>query len=454
MIPKPNEIKLYNFIITDDFMFTPTNTLYDIYLTGAKICTDTRKITPGCIFFALKGDNFDGNKYAAEALEKGAAYAVADDPEVVTDNRFLLVEDVLAALQDLARHHRKTFTFPVIALTGSNGKTTTKELISKVLSMKYNTYATQGNLNNHIGVPLTILSVDTSKHEMAVIEMGANHQEEIALLSSIAQPTHGLITNIGKAHLEGFGGIAGIVKGKGELFDFLSKKKGTVFVNAQNEVTMEMVSKRRAFGDIVFYCSENSPVNPVLVQESPFVIFKANNGKTVNTNLPGQYNFDNICAALAVGKYFDVADEDANEAVAGYQPDNNRSQIVRKGTNTVIMDAYNANPSSMAAAITNFAHLDAPRKMLILGDMFELGDAAPEEHLALGRQIASEKFDIVILSGKLMQHALPALPKAYYFPDKFSLHNWVMDNPQENTSILIKGSRGMALESVLGMMPG
>ncbi|KAA6440638.1 UDP-N-acetylmuramoyl-tripeptide--D-alanyl-D-alanine ligase [Dyadobacter flavalbus] len=434
-------------------MYTSTETLYDIFKAGAGICTDTRQISEGGLFFALKGDKFDGNLYAQEALQKGAAYAVVDNPETVAGPRFLLVENVLAALQDLARHHRRTFAFPVVALTGSNGKTTTKELIAKVLSMKYNTYATRGNLNNHIGVPLTLLSINPAKHEMAVIEMGANHQEEIALLCTIAQPTHGLITNIGKAHLEGFGGIEGIKKGKGELFDFLSKKKGIVFANVKNDAVMEMISKRRAFGEIVFYCSENSPVNPVLVQETPFVIF-SNYGKTVTTHLPGNYNFDNICAALAVGKHFEISDEDALEAVATYEPDNNRSQVVKKGSNTVIMDAYNANPSSMQAAIANFARMEAPRKMLILGDMFELGDAAPEEHLALGKQIAAEKFDIVILSGQLMQHALPVLPKAYYFPDKFSLHNWVMDNPQENTYILIKGSRGMALESVLGVMPG
>ncbi|WP_342088586.1 UDP-N-acetylmuramoyl-tripeptide--D-alanyl-D-alanine ligase [Dyadobacter sp. OTU695] len=433
-------------------MYTSIETLYDIYRKGAKICTDTRQISEGCIFFALKGDKFDGNQYAAEALQKGAAYAVVDDPNVVTSDRFMLFADGLTALQDLARHHRKTLEMPVVALTGSNGKTTTKELIAKVLSMKYNTYATRGNLNNHIGVPLTILSIDPARHEMAVIEMGANHQQEIALLASIAQPTHGLITNIGKAHLEGFGGVAGIIKGKGELFDYLSKKKGTVFVNSTQDVIMDMVSKRRAFGEIVFYCSENSAVNPTLISENPFVVF-SNGGKTVTTHLPGRYNFDNICAALAVGKHFGVDDADACEAVATYEPDNNRSQIVKKGTNTVIMDAYNANPSSMAAAVANFGRMEAPRKILILGDMFELGEAAAEEHLALGKQIAGEHFDIVILAGKLMQHALPALPKAYYFPDKFSLHNWIMDNPQENTHFLIKGSRGMSLETVLSVMP-
>jgi len=434
-------------------MYTPIETLYDIYLNGAKISTDTRQITPGCIFFALKGDKFDGNKYAEEALKSGAAYAVVDDASLVPNSCFLLVENVLLSLQDLARHHRKTFKFPVIGLTGSNGKTTTKELIAKVLTMKFNTYATKGNLNNHIGVPLTILSIQRDKHEIAIVEMGANHQEEIALLCSIAQPTHGLITNVGKAHLEGFGGMAGILKGKGELYDFLSKKKGIVFVNTQDETLMEMVSKRRAFGEIIFYCSETSPVNPELIQETPVIVYKGNNQRRVTTHLPGRYNFDNICAALAVGKHFGVVDEDAHEAIANYEPDNNRSQVVKKGSNIVIMDAYNANPSSMTAAVENFARMEASKKMLILGDMLELGEAAQEEHLALGSLIASKNFDIVILAGNLMQHALPALPKAYYFPDKFSLHNWVMDNPQENTTILIKGSRGMALETVLNLMP-
>lgn len=433
-------------------MQTSLEQLYDIYLEGHTICTDTRQITPGCIFFALKGDHFDGNTYAAEALKKGAAYAVVDNLELEENSKFLLVEDVLTSLQDLARHHRKTFTFPVIALTGSNGKTTTKELIAKVLSMKYKTYATKGNLNNHIGVPLTLLAIDATKYEIAIIEMGANHQAEIALLSTIAQPTHGLITNIGKAHLEGFGGMSGILKGKGELLDFLSKKKGTVFVNTQNETVMDMVSKRRAFGDIIFYCTESSHVNPKLIQESPVVTFEGNKGRIVTTHIPGQYNFDNICAALAVGNYFGVTDEDAYEAVANYEPDNNRSQFVKRGSNTIIMDAYNANPSSMAAAIINFANMEAKHKMVILGDMFELGNASEEEHFALGKLVADAKFDLVILTGKHMQHALPALPKAYYFPDKFSLHNWVMDNPQRDTLILIKGSRGMALESVLSVM--
>ncbi|PWJ59607.1 UDP-N-acetylmuramoyl-tripeptide--D-alanyl-D-alanine ligase [Dyadobacter jejuensis] len=434
-------------------MYTTTEALYDTYIQHPQVFTDTRKIQVNGLFFALKGVSFDGNQYAHKALEDGAAYAIVDDPSIVQDERYLLVEDVLTALQDLARHHRKTFNFPVLALTGSNGKTTTKELLHKVLSMKYNTYATEGNLNNHIGVPLTLLAIQNKKHELAVIEMGANHQGEIAMLSNIAMPTHGLITNIGKAHLEGFGGIQGIKKGKGELLDYLSKKKGTIFVNSKHEDTMEMVSKRRAFGEIVFFGSETSPSHPELLRSSPVVAYKSNNGKMIETHLPGTYNFDNISAALAVAKYFEVTDEDANEAVGQYQPDNNRSQIVHKGSNTIIMDAYNANPSSMQAALQNFENLEAPRKIVILGDMYELGPDSDAEHRALGEALANFHFDTVILTGQHMQQALPALPKAYYFPDKFSLHNWVMDNPQNNTFFLIKGSRGMALESILALLP-
>lgn len=427
-----------------------TESLYKLYLKHPLVCTDTRKIQPSCLFFALKGDNFDGNTFAMKALESGAAYVVVDNPEVVQDDRFLLVEDVLATLQDLARHHRKTWEIPVIGLTGSNGKTTTKELIAAVLSKKYRTYATKGNLNNHIGVPLTILAVNPQNYDMVVVEMGANHQQEIALLSSISQPSHGLITNIGKAHLEGFGGIAGVKKGKGELYDFLAKKKKVVFVNAQNDTLMEMVSKKHSFGEIVFYRSENAPAtNPTLLEESPFVVYQTDGKQTVSTHLPGHYNFDNICVALAIGDYFDVEPTDAHAAISEYAPDNNRSQVFKKGSNTITLDAYNANPTSMKAAVENFIKSDAPRKMVVLGDMLELGDETEAEHLALGQLVAEGNFDVVILSGKLMQYALPALPRAYYFPDKFSLHNWVMDNPQQDTHILIKGSRGMGLESIV-----
>ncbi|MFD1141975.1 UDP-N-acetylmuramoyl-tripeptide--D-alanyl-D-alanine ligase [Larkinella insperata] len=418
--------------------------LYDRYRECAGVSTDTRKITEGCLYVALKGDKFDGNLFANDALEKGARYAVVDNPDVATDSRYLLVDDGLTALQELARHHRNTLTIPVIGLTGSNGKTTTKELILNVLSRKYVTYATQGNLNNHIGVPLTLLALD-DHYEMAVVEMGANHQGEIRLLSSIAQPTHGLITNVGKAHLEGFGGIEGVRKGKGELFDFLAETGGTVFVNAQSEVLVAM-QKERLFREAIFYQLRDQYE---ILADNPVVVFKDEAGRVVTTHLTGRYNFDNIAAALSIGKFFGVPAEDANDAVAAYNPTNNRSQVIRKGSNTLLMDAYNANPSSMAAALQNFIKLDAPKKVVILGDMYELGEESPAEHAALGELIAQGQFDTVILAGQDMRYALASLPKAYYFPDKFSLHNWIMDNPFENTAILIKGSRGMGLESVV-----
>jgi UDP-N-acetylmuramoyl-tripeptide--D-alanyl-D-alanine ligase len=418
--------------------------LYDRFRECAGVSTDTRKITEGCLYVALKGDKFDGNLFANDALEKGARYAIVDNPELATDSRYLLVDDGLTALQELARHHRNTLTIPVIGLTGSNGKTTTKELILSVLSRKYRTYATLGNLNNHIGVPLTLLAIDNS-YELAVVEMGANHQGEIRLLSSIARPTHGLITNVGKAHLAGFGGIEGVRKGKGELFDFLAETGGTVFVNAQSEVLMAMFAER-LFREAIFYQLTDQYE---ILADNPVVVYKDEAGQVVTTHLTGRYNFDNIAAALSIGKFFGVPGAEANEAIAAYNPTNNRSQIIQKGSNTILMDAYNANPSSMAAAIQNFMKQAAAHKVVILGDMYELGDESPAEHAALGELLAQGKFDTVILAGKDMRFALGVLPKAYYFPDKFSLHNWIMDNPFQNTAILIKGSRGMGLESVV-----
>ncbi|GAB4022468.1 UDP-N-acetylmuramoyl-tripeptide--D-alanyl-D-alanine ligase [Spirosoma koreense] len=429
-----------------------TDQLYHKFQECTGVSTDTRRITPECLFVALKGASFDGNEFATQALASGARYALVDDPAVAeTDPRCLLVPDSLTALQDLARHHRQTLTFPVIGLTGSNGKTTTKELVAAVLSKNYRTYATVGNLNNHIGVPLTVLSLN-EQHEMAVVEMGANHQKEIELLCSIAQPTHGLITNVGKAHLEGFGGIEGVRKGKGELYDYLAQHGRTVFINSRDKVLTAMYRERlksirseTTFAEAIFY-----PGDPVeLLQESPVVVYRNTAGQEVTTHLPGRYNFENMTAALAIGEYFGVSPEDANRAVADYNPTNNRSQLITKGTNTILLDAYNANPSSMAAAIRQFAAMPAQRKAVILGDMYELGEESEAEHTALGKLIAEGRFDLVILAGKDMHFALGDLPKAYYFPDKFSLHNWLMDNPMTNTSILVKGSRGMSLESVV-----
>ena len=425
--------------------FVSIPTLYERYKSCTAVCTDTRQISENCLFVALKGDKFDANTFAKEALAKGAKFVVVDDPSVVEDARYLLVADGLTALQQLAAHHRDQLKIPVVGLTGSNGKTTTKELITVVLATKYRTYATKGNFNNHIGVPLTLLAIDQS-YEIAVVEMGANHQKEIELLSSICQPTHGLITNIGKAHLEGFGGIEGVKKGKGELYDFLAASGGTVFVNASNPTLVEMANKR-VFKHRIDYL-QNADA-PVLLEESPFVKYQLADSPVITSYLTGSYNFENIAVALAIGAFFGVPSEAANAAISAYNPTNNRSQTVQKGTNTLLLDAYNANPSSMVAAVENFARLKAERKMVILGDMFELGEDAPAEHLALGKLVAKGNFDVVILAGKLMQDALPALPNAFYFPDKFSLHNWLLDHPQQNTHVLIKGSRGMGLETVV-----
>ncbi len=438
-------------------MLITTDQLYHKFLECTGVSTDTRRITPDCLFVALKGANFDGNQFAEQALASGARYVLVDDVAVAErDPRCLLVADGLTALQDLARHHRQTLSIPVIGLTGSNGKTTTKELIANVLAKKYRTYATVGNLNNHIGVPLTILSLN-EQHELAVVEMGANHQKEIELLCTIAQPTHGLITNVGKAHLEGFGGIEGVRKGKGELYDYLAQNGRTVFINSRDKTLMAMYRERlktlrseSVFAEVIFYPAVESPAKSVeLLQESPVVVYRDSAGQEITTHLPGRYNFENIIGALAIGEYFGVTSDEANHAVANYNPTNNRSQVIAKGTNTVLLDAYNANPSSMAAAIRQFASMPAKRKAVILGDMYELGNESEAEHTALGKLIAESKFDLVILAGKDMHYALGYLPKAYYFPDKFSLHNWLMDNPMTDTHILIKGSRGMSLETVV-----
>lgn len=434
-----------------------TDQLYHKFSECTGVSTDTRRITPDCLFVALKGASFDGNQFAEQALAAGARYALVDDADVaIHEVRCLLVPDSLTALQDLARYHRQTLQIPVIGLTGSNGKTTTKELIAAVLSKNYRTYATVGNLNNHIGVPLTLLSLN-EQHEIAVVEMGANHQKEIELLCSIAQPTHGLITNVGKAHLEGFGGIEGVRKGKGELYDYLAQHGRTVFINSGDKILIAMYRERlktlraeTVFAEVIFYpAAEPADQSIELIQESPVVVYQDSDGQTITTHLPGRYNFENMLAALAIGAYFSVSPEEASRAVADYNPSNNRSQVIAKETNTVLLDAYNANPSSMAAAIRQFAAMPATHKVVILGDMYELGDESEAEHRALGKLIAEGKFDKVILSGKDMHFALAYLPKAYYFPDKFSLHNWLMDNPMTNTHVLIKGSRGMSLESVV-----
>jgi len=421
--------------------------IYQLFSASEGVCTDTRQIRPGVLFFALRGASYNGNLFAAAALEQGASYAIIDDESCKVSDRCLLVQDVLNCLQELARFHRRRFTIPFIAVTGSNGKTTTKELIHSVLSTTYKTYATKGNLNNHIGIPLTLLSIKEDA-EMAIIEMGANHQKEIEGYCRIAEPTHGIITNIGKAHLEGFGGLEGVKKGKGELYAYLKSSGGTAFINSANPLLMDIARPEQA----VFYPQENDSYSCTLIETNPYICFRAANGDRIQTQLIGRYNFDNIAAALCIARYFDVPDAAANRAVSLYVPDNNRSQVIRQGANTVLLDAYNANPSSMQAALENFASLPGSGKIVILGDMFELGEESEAEHERLGRLICEKKFDTVLLCGTHMARALPTCPGALYFTDRPALENYLGTVSFTGAQILIKGSRGMGLEKLLPLL--
>ncbi|MCA0364674.1 MAG: UDP-N-acetylmuramoyl-tripeptide--D-alanyl-D-alanine ligase [Bacteroidetes bacterium] len=424
--------------------------LYQKFKTSKGVTTDTRKIGEGQLFFALKGEKFNANEFALQALEAGAAFSVIDEEKYATDPRCILVNDVLETLQKLANFHRKTFDIPVIGLTGSNGKTTNKELLTRVLSKKFRVHATKGNLNNHIGVPLTLLEMPLDT-EMAVIEMGANHQKEIEMLCCICEPTHGFITNLGKAHLEGFGGEEGVRKGKGELFDFLKNNGGTTFVNQTDEKVVSL-AKEKNMMPVVYYGTDEFALK--MTAESPTVSFQTPDSEQIyTTHIGGKYNFDNMQTAFAVGRFFGVSHTDAAQAIADYNPDNNRSQVIEKGSNSFLMDAYNANPSSMAASVKNFGNLKTEKqKVVILGDMFELGEYSEAEHSALGKLVSEQDFDTVVLYGENMQHALDHLPKAYYFTDKFSLHNWLIEKTFANTYFLVKGSRGVGLESVLTVM--
>jgi UDP-N-acetylmuramoyl-tripeptide--D-alanyl-D-alanine ligase len=419
--------------------------LYALYRQSGKVSTDTRKIATGSIFFALKGDKFNANTFARQALDNGAAYAVLDEKEYAVNDRCIVVDDVLATLQKLARHHRDQLTIPVIGLTGSNGKTTSKELLNAVLGKKFKTYATVGNLNNHIGVPLTLLSIDSSI-EMAVVEMGANHLGEIALLCSIANPTHGFITNIGRAHIGMFGGFENIVRAKSELYQHLLTHNGTVFINSQNEILANMAKRFKA---PLFYPAKGDYYEAVLLGADPFVRIKAENGEDVQTHLIGAYNFENIAAALCIGKYFQVPAALANQAVAEYLPGNMRSQMIQKETNTVILDAYNANPSSMQVALENLAAVKALHKMVILGDMFELGEEAEKEHRLIGQLAKTLGFEKVYLCGTLMKATKEAFPDAILFENKTLLMEALKKDPPRNATILVKASRGIGLETIV-----
>lgn len=421
--------------------FTSIETLYTYFLQYPKVSTDTRKIEKDSIFFALKGANFNGNAFAAQALESGAAFVVIDEAAYKVSDKCLLVEDVLTALQQLARLHRRTLNIPVIAITGSNGKTTSKELVNAVLSKKYKTYATVGNLNNHIGIPLTLLSL-SKDIELAVVEMGANHQKEIEGYCQYAEPNFGLITNIGKAHLEGFGGMEGVKKGKGELYQYLNATGGKVFLHSSNE-TLKSITNLK---DPVTYANPGDYYQAEYLDSNPVVRFKAENGEEIVTHLAGGYNYDNIVAALCIGKYFGVDAKVANNAIREYNPTNNRSQIVKTERNTLIMDCYNANPSSMKVAIENFNQASFPNKIAVLGDMFELGEDSAKEHAAIGELLSQCDIHKVLLCGKWMVEAKKNNPTAEYFESKDALVSYIKSQSFSNATVLLKGSRGMGLE--------
>lgn len=417
--------------------------LHSLFLKVPTVSTDTRKITKDCIFFALKGANFNGNAYAADALEKGAAYVIIDEEEFKTTASHILVEDVLTTLQELATYHRNHCKAKVISLTGSNGKTTTKELIHAVLSTNYETIATQGNLNNHIGVPLTLLTIKEHT-EIAIIEMGANHQKEIAFLSAIAQPDFGYVTNFGKAHLEGFGSVEGVIKGKSELYDYLISNDKYVFLNADDPIQLKKLGGHiKKFG---FSVSNTQFYRIEFVGANPYVTIKVEDYK-INSQLIGSYNFTNCAAAILMGKYFNVPMKDIKSAIESYVPENNRSQIIKKNGHHIILDAYNANPSSMIAALENFKAMKGENKVVFLGDMFELGETASVEHYNISHLAEQLGFAEVYLIGENFYKTNSTLKTFKSFE---AVADYLKNHPLEEKGVLlIKGSRGMALERLL-----
>ncbi len=419
--------------------------LYDIYLQYPHVQTDTRKLKQGDIYFALKGENFNGNQFTKQALEAGASYAVIDEPAYQLNDQCILVEDVLSSLQQLACHHRKQFNIPFIAITGSNGKTTTKELMHAVLSSTYKTSATEGNLNNHIGIPLTILKIKKDT-EIAIIEMGANHQKEIEGYCKIALPTHAIINNCGKAHLEGFGGIEGVRKGKGELFDYIREINGIIFRNVDLDYLISMSS---GIDQQITYGSTTADYRGIIESNEPLLNVAITTPKQeciIRTQLVGEYNFPNVMAAVAIGSYFNIPIETIQKSIENYSPSNSRSQLIVQGSNTIILDAYNANPTSMAAAIRNFRNADYPNKVVMIGAMMELGEESLNEHQQIIQLLEESNWNQLVLVGgdfKKCHHS-------YLFFDTLKeASEWFKTNSFEHTAFLIKGSRAMAMEKVL-----
>jgi UDP-N-acetylmuramoyl-tripeptide--D-alanyl-D-alanine ligase len=419
--------------------------LYHLFLEKENVSTDTRNIIKDSIFFALKGENFDANQFAQQALDNGASYVVVDDKNVVKSSKFILVDDVLTTLQNLANHHRKQFKIPVIGITGSNGKTTTKELIYVVLSKKYNTLATQGNLNNHIGVPLTLLSLKKDI-EIAIIEMGANHIGEIEFLSKIAEPNFGIITNIGKAHIEGFGSYQGVIQTKSELYKFIKQSQGVLFVNEDDELLMDLSSEINRIG-----YGENAKSHDFkLIESSPNLKIVWDNN-IIRTSLYGKYNFPNIMAAICIGNYFNVDEHDIIDAISNYVSTNNRSQFAKIAGNTYYLDAYNANPTSMNAAVDTFIEGEFSNKLMILGDMLELGSISYEEHLNIIEKALNNQLETIFVGNHFF--SLSDKYKENEFLHFFKIYEevikWFVENNPKNRNILVKGSRGIKLEKIV-----
>lgn len=421
--------------------------IYQLFQRFPIISTDSRKIQKDSLFFALKGENFNGNKFAAESLTKGAAFAFVDEKEYVTSEKTILVDSVLDALTKLANFHRKKLQIPILAITGTNGKTTTKELLASVLAQKFKVSFTEGNLNNHIGVPLTLLKMN-AETELGIVEMGANHPGEIAHLCKIAEPNYGIITNIGKAHLEGFGSFEGVIRTKSELFHFLKNNNGTFFFNNDNPILCEI---KKDYNKTVSFGIADADFTGSLIQSPPFVHIKANFKKGVlylNTNLIGDYNAENILAAACIGSYFDVDPLKIQKALKEYQPDNNRSQLITKGDLRIILDAYNANPTSMQASIKSFIADNEGKKYLILGDMLELGEYAKKEHSEILELLSASELNDVFLVGSVFSK-IAHNSNFRTFENVAGLISFLQKKAIKNGNILIKGSRGIQLEKVL-----
>lgn len=420
--------------------------LYKIYLNHSEICIDTRKITDGCLFFALKGPNFNANQFANEALYKGASYAVVDEEKYVLDERYLLVPDCLKAMQDLANYHRKQLSCPVIGITGTNGKTTSKELCYQVLKQKYKVQATQGNLNNHIGVPLSLLAI-SSQTEIAIIEMGANHIGEIEFLCEIAEPTHGIITNIGKAHLEGFGSVEGVLQTKTELYKFLSINNSPIFVKDNHQILIDKLPENCPA--ITYGQMEKSSCTVNTLGAQPFVKVQYET-TIINSQLIGAYNYDNIALSIAIGFAFDLSIDEIKQGIETYTPTNNRSQLIKNQSNTILLDAYNANPMSLEKAIANMTQIEHPNRIMILGDMFELGDEAEKEHVHIINCCIQSGIKEVYLVGELFDKYNCSLFTSYKSTEE--MKQALMENKIVNAFVLIKGSRGMKLEKLVEVL--